>query len=30
MMITGSDIELLFSAARLRIEALDRWYAGLR
>ena len=30
MMITGSDIELLFSAARLRIEALDRWHAGLR
>jgi hypothetical protein len=29
MMMTGSDIELLFSAARLRIEALDRWHAGI-
>jgi 2-keto-3-deoxy-L-rhamnonate aldolase RhmA len=29
MMMTGSDIELLFSAARLRIEALERWHAGL-
>jgi 2-keto-3-deoxy-L-rhamnonate aldolase RhmA len=30
MMMTGSDTELLFSAARLRIEALDRWHAGPR
>jgi 2-keto-3-deoxy-L-rhamnonate aldolase RhmA len=30
MMMTGSDIDLLFSAARLRVEALGLWHAGLR
>jgi 2-keto-3-deoxy-L-rhamnonate aldolase RhmA len=30
MMMTGSDIDLLFSAARLRIEALGQWHAAVR
>ena len=29
MMMSGSDLELLFTAARARIEALDRWHTGL-
>lgn len=30
MMMTGSDIDLLFSAATLRIEALGQWHAAIR
>lgn len=29
LMTSGSDTELLFSAARSRVEALGRWHAGL-
>jgi 2-keto-3-deoxy-L-rhamnonate aldolase RhmA len=29
LMMSGSDLELLFTAARARIETLERWHAGL-
>jgi 2-keto-3-deoxy-L-rhamnonate aldolase RhmA len=29
MMMSGSDVDLLFSAAQMRVEALRRWHAAL-